>query len=102
MPTQKLMILNSPIKMILTYLYLVLLQEELQKLRPQTIEDTSLSQKIPIEDLISRIKAVDWNGHSCANGGVYWLTKFEFLEQYIKSHEPNRTKESHGNLFDLL
>ena len=45
MPTQKLMILNSPIKMILTYLYLVLLQEELQKLRHQTIEDTSLSQK---------------------------------------------------------
>ena len=41
----ELMILNSPIKIILTYLYLVLLQEELQKLRHQTIEDTSLSQK---------------------------------------------------------
>ena len=47
-----------------------------------------LKSKIPVEDLISRIKAVDWNGNSCANGGVYWLTKFEFLEQYIKCHEP--------------
>ena len=58
-----------------------------------------LKSKIPVEDLISRIKAVDWNGNSCANGGVYWLTKFEFLEQYIKCHEPNRTQESQLSLF---
>ena len=58
-----------------------------------------LKSKIPVEDLISRIKAVDWNGNSCANGGVYWLTKFEFLEQYIKCHEPNRQKESQLSLF---
>ncbi len=50
-----------------------------------------LKSKIPVEELMSKIKAVDWNGYSCANGGVYWLTKFEFLEQYIKCHEPNRT-----------
>lgn len=61
-----------------------------------------LKSKIPVEDLISKIKAVDWNGNSCANGGVYWLTKFEFLEQYIKRHEPDRTEESQGSLFDLL
>ena len=61
-----------------------------------------LKSKIPVEALISKIKAVDWNGNSCANGGVYWLTKFEFLEQYVKCHEPNRTEESQGNLFDLL
>ncbi len=53
-----------------------------------------LKSKIPVEDLISRIQAVDWNGNSCANGGVYWLTKYEFLEQYIKCHEPNRKKDS--------
>ena len=58
-----------------------------------------LKSKIPVEDLISRIKAVDWNGNSCANGGVYWLTKFEFLEQYIKCYEPNRTQESQLRLF---
>ena len=45
MPTLKLMILSSLIKMILTYLYLVLLQVELQRIQHQTIEDTSLSQK---------------------------------------------------------
>ena len=61
-----------------------------------------LKSKIPVEDLISKIKAVDWNGYSCANGGVYWLTKFEFLEQYIRCHEPNRAEESQGSLFDLL
>ena len=52
-----------------------------------------LKSKIPVEDLIAKIKAVDWNGNSCANGGVYWLTKHEFLEQYIKCHEPDRVKE---------
>ena len=45
MPTQKRMILNSLIKMILTYLYLVLLQEGLQKRQHQTIVDTSLNPK---------------------------------------------------------
>ena len=54
-----------------------------------------LKSKIPIEDLISKIKAVEWNGHSCANGGVYWLTKFEFLEQYIKCYEPHRAEASY-------
>ena len=58
-----------------------------------------LKSKIPVDDLISRIKAVDWNGNSCANGGVYWLTKYEFLEQYIKCYEPNRTKENQLSLF---
>ena len=61
-----------------------------------------LKSKIPVEDLICKIKAVDWNGNSCANGGVYWLTKFEFLEQYIKCHEQNKKEEIQGGLFDLL
>ena len=61
-----------------------------------------LKSKIPVEDLITRIQEVDWNGNSCANGGVYWLTKYEFLEQYIKCHEPDRVIESQRSLFDPL
>lgn len=47
-----------------------------------------LKSKIPVEDLIANIKAINWVGNSCANGGVYWLTQHEFLEQYIKRYEP--------------
>ncbi len=53
-----------------------------------------LKSKIPVEELIQKIRSVDWSGNSCANGGVYWLTKFEFLEQYIRSYEPHRTPAS--------
>ncbi len=51
-----------------------------------------LKSSIPIEELVCKIKAIDWKGNSCANGGVYWLTKHEFLEQYIKRYEPERIK----------
>ena len=46
-----------------------------------------LKAKIPVPDLVKRIKNVDWYGNSCANGGVYWLTKHEFVEQYRACHE---------------
>lgn len=46
-----------------------------------------LRAKIPVPRLVERIKAVEWQGNSCANGGVYWLTKFEFTEQYRACHE---------------
>lgn len=46
-----------------------------------------LKAKIPVPILISRIKSVDWQGNSCANGGVYWLTKLEFAQQYRTTHE---------------
>ena len=55
-----------------------------------------LKSKIPIEILINKVKAVNWQGNSCANGGVYWLTKYEFLEQYIRHHEPERIKGNSG------
>ncbi len=45
-----------------------------------------LKSKIPVEALRRKIKSVDWTGNSCANGGVYWLTKHEFLEQYIRRY----------------
>lgn len=55
-----------------------------------------LKSNIPIFELIKKIKDIDWTGYSCANGGVYWLTKYEFLEQYIKCYEPSRYR--YGNL----
>lgn len=41
-----------------------------------------LKSKISVDRLIDRIKSVDWVGCSAASGGVYWLTKYELLEQY--------------------
>ena len=46
-----------------------------------------LKSKIPVPLLIERIKNVEWKGNSCANGGVFWLTKYEFVEQYRIRHE---------------
>lgn len=45
-----------------------------------------LKSKIKTEKLMDNIKRMDWRGNSCASGGVYWLTKHEFLEQYIEHH----------------
>lgn len=36
--------------------------------------------------LIERIKCVDYPAKSCADSGVYWLTKFEFTEPYRARH----------------
>ena len=43
-----------------------------------------LKSKIPVQKLIKNIKSINWHGNSCANGGVFWLTKAEFCYQYIK------------------
>lgn len=45
-----------------------------------------LKAKIPLPELVEKIQSVQWQGNSCASGGVYWLTKCEFLDQYIKRH----------------
>jgi len=45
-----------------------------------------LKAKIPVAELVDKIKRVQWEGNSCASGGVYWLTKSEFLSQYVKRH----------------
>jgi len=45
-----------------------------------------LKAKIPVPELVEKIKRVQWEGNSCASGGVYWLTKYEFLHQYVKRH----------------
>lgn len=45
-----------------------------------------LKAKIPVPELVEKIKGVKWEGNSCASGGVYWLTKYEFLNQYVKRH----------------
>ena len=49
-----------------------------------------LKSKVPVETLVKRIKSVNWNGNSCANGGVYWLTKLEFISQYKECHQSKR------------
>jgi len=41
-----------------------------------------IKSKIDASELKRRIKAVDWRGNSCANGGVAWFTKPEIVAQY--------------------
>ena len=45
-----------------------------------------LKAKIPVPDLVEKLEKVEWTGNSCANGGVYWLTKYELLNQYVKQY----------------
>ena len=54
-----------------------------------------LKARIPTDALIKKIRSVNWQGNSCASGGVYWLTKSEFLEQYISHHQlHDKTRDS--------
>lgn len=46
-----------------------------------------LKSKISIQQLIKNLKSIKWKGNSCANGGVFWLTKAEFCYQYSKIYE---------------
>ena len=46
-----------------------------------------LKSKIPVDQLIKNLKLIKWNGNSCANGGVFWLTKAEFCYQYSKTYD---------------
>ena len=48
-----------------------------------------LKSKIDREELRQRITQIPWQGNSCANGGVYWLNKTEFLEQYLHHYPEN-------------
>ena len=41
-----------------------------------------LKSKISTKKIIKNIQEINWKGNSCANGGVFWLTKYELLEQY--------------------
>lgn len=43
-----------------------------------------LKSQIPVKQLIKNIQSIRWQGNSCANGGVFWLTKAEFCYQYSK------------------
>lgn len=46
-----------------------------------------IKSNIPVKKLINRIRNMEWEGNSCASGGVYWLTKHEFIKQYINRYE---------------
>ena len=45
-----------------------------------------IKSKIGLDNLINNLKNINWEGNSCANGGVYWLTKPEFCYNYIKKY----------------
>ena len=45
------------------------------------------------EKLINNFKKCDWKGHSSASGGVYWMTKIDILENYVKNY--NKRRELH-------
>ena len=47
-----------------------------------------IKSKIGTTKLIDNIKNIDWTGLSCANGGVYWLTKSEVIKQYNETYYP--------------
>lgn len=53
---------------------------------PQDVKSTNrgywLQSKLPTDTLIDNFKTVNWKGNSSANGGVYWLTKTELINQY--------------------
>ena len=38
--------------------------------------------KTSLTQVLANIQNIDWQGHSCAEGGVYWLTKAEIVKQY--------------------
>ena len=52
-----------------------------------------LKSKIPTKQLIKNIRSIKWKGNSCANGGVFWLTKAEFCCLYSESIYGNKQME---------
>ena len=45
-----------------------------------------IKSRIAVDSLIERIRAINWKGNSCANGGVAWFTKTEVVYQYNKAY----------------
>ena len=45
-----------------------------------------IKSNISKKELINRFKNKKWNGHSSANGGVYWMTKIDIIEDYNKEY----------------
>lgn len=43
-----------------------------------------IKSKIDKNLLKQRFESMNWEGHSSANGGVFWLTKVDFIENYTK------------------
>ena len=50
-----------------------------------------LKAKTEVNALVDKIKSVPWQGSSCANGGVFWLNKTEFITQYNAFHGRKHT-----------
>ena len=45
-----------------------------------------LKSHIAVSKLKERLANIEWKGNSCANGGVFWLTKYEFAEHYDRHY----------------
>ncbi len=46
-----------------------------------------LKSNIDVDLLTKKLNAVEWYGNSSANGGVWWLTKPEFIKMYKDKYE---------------
>lgn len=46
-----------------------------------------IKSKIKINDLIKKIKNIDWEGNSSVNGGVAWFTKTEIIKNYNEEYD---------------
>lgn len=45
-----------------------------------------LKSHIEVARLAGNIRGIEWRGNSCANGGVYWLTQYEFALHYYERY----------------
>lgn len=45
--------------------------------------------KINVEKLVSNLREINWQGNSCANGGVYWLNQTEVINHYYNQYCKN-------------
>ena len=52
-----------------------------------------LTSRIPVDTLKSLIETTPWQGNACANGGVYWLTKTEFINQYENYNKDSKNEQ---------
>jgi len=51
------------------------------------------AKDLTVEKLKSNIESINWKGFSCANGGVSWLTKTEFMNQYEENYNECKQQE---------
>lgn len=53
---------------------------------------------VDVRFVADRFRKAEWKGHSCANGGVYWLTKPELVARYCQIYYSGVTDSPRNNL----